>query len=137
MHWFLPDEALSFREMAAQADSSLCETIISNPNHVLRTLCTLRPTIQYHLRPRPHPFSLRTSDKRNCLSRVRPCPFSYTNNKLPFSSGTSHHNCTANLHHFSNTLFFISIREFILILCIYRPTVNGCVQGWQVFAERW
>src|SRR6218665_1168621 len=37
---------------------------------------------------------------------------------------------------FVTPYFFISIREFILILCIYRPTVNGCVQGWQVFAER-
>jgi len=33
---FLPDEAPFFREMAVQADSSLFETIISNPNHVLR-----------------------------------------------------------------------------------------------------
>src|SRR6218665_1656495 len=65
---FLPDDAPSFREMAAQADSSLFKTLISNPNHVLSSLCTLRPTIQYHLRPRPHPFNLPVSDNRNFLS---------------------------------------------------------------------
>jgi len=63
---FLPDEAPSFREMAALADSSLFKTLISNPNHVLRSLCTLRPTI----RPRPHPFNLPLSDNRNFLSRL-------------------------------------------------------------------
>ena len=50
--------------------SSLFKTLISNPNHVLRSLCTLRPTIQYHLRPRPHPFNLPVSDNRNFLSRL-------------------------------------------------------------------
>src|SRR6218665_849965 len=60
----------SFREMAAQADFSLFKTLISNPNHVLRSLCTLRPTIQYHLRPRPHPFNLPLRDIRNFLSRL-------------------------------------------------------------------
>src|SRR6218665_2105950 len=64
---FLPDEALSFRE---KADSSLFETIISNPNHVLRNLCTLCPTIQYHLHLQPHPFNLPISDNRNFLSCV-------------------------------------------------------------------
>jgi len=59
-----------FREMAVQADSSLVETIIRNPNRVLGNLRTLRPTILYHLCPRPHPFSLPTSDKRDFLSRV-------------------------------------------------------------------
>jgi len=63
-------EAPFFRKMAAQADSSLFKTLISNPNHVLRSLCTLRPTIQYHLRPRPHPFNLPVSDNRNFLSRL-------------------------------------------------------------------
>src|SRR6218665_1992131 len=58
---FLPDEAPSFREMAAQADSSLFKTLISNPNHILRSLCTLRPTTQYHLRSRPPPFNLPVS----------------------------------------------------------------------------
>src|SRR6218665_1556931 len=67
---FLPDEAPSFREIAAQADSSLFKTLISNPNRVLRSLCTLRLTIQYHLRPRPHPFNLPVSDNRNCISRL-------------------------------------------------------------------
>src|SRR6218665_3814482 len=67
---FLPDDSPSFREMAAQADSSLFETLISNPNHVLRSLCTLRPTIQYHLCPLPHPFNLPVSDNRNFLSRL-------------------------------------------------------------------
>src|SRR6218665_188136 len=60
----------SFREMAAQADSSPFKTIISNPNHVRRSLCTLHPTIQYHLRPRPHPFNLPVSNNRNFLSRL-------------------------------------------------------------------
>src|SRR6218665_2617822 len=46
------------------------KTLITNPNHVLRSLCTLRPTIQYHLRPRPHPFNLPVSDNRNFLSRL-------------------------------------------------------------------
>src|SRR6218665_4192037 len=41
-----PDEAPSFRKMVAQADSSLFKTIISNLNHVLRNLFTLRSTIQ-------------------------------------------------------------------------------------------
>src|SRR6218665_3461885 len=67
---FLPDEAPSFRQMAAQTDSSLFKTLISNPNHVPRSLCTLRPTIQYHLRSRPHPFNLPVSDNRNFLSRL-------------------------------------------------------------------
>src|SRR6218665_1023128 len=44
---FLPDDAPSFREIAAQADSSLFKTLISNPNHVLRSLYTLGPTIQF------------------------------------------------------------------------------------------
>src|SRR6218665_240217 len=61
---FLPDDAPSFREIAAQADSSLFKTLISNPNHVLRSLYTLGPTIQFHLRPRPHPFNLPVSDNR-------------------------------------------------------------------------
>src|SRR6218665_3019365 len=67
---FLPDEALSFTEMPAQADSSMFKTIIINPNHVLRSLCTLRPTIQYRLRPRSHPFNLPVNDNKNFLSRL-------------------------------------------------------------------
>src|SRR6218665_1038530 len=66
----LPDEAPSFREMAAQADSSLFKKLSSNPNHVLRSLCTLHLSIQYHLRPRPHAFNLPVSDNRNFLSRL-------------------------------------------------------------------
>ena len=75
---FLPDEALSLREMAAQADSTLLQTIISNPNHVLRNLCTLRPTIQYLIRrcPRPHPFDLPISRNRNFLVL---CSLAHTN----------------------------------------------------------
>src|SRR6218665_1546402 len=46
------------------------ETINTNPNHVLRNFCTLRPTIQYYLRPIPHSFFLPTSDKINFLSHV-------------------------------------------------------------------
>jgi len=65
---FLPDEAPSFRETAAQADLSLFKTLSNDPNHVLRSLCTLRSTIQYHLRPRTHPFNLPVSDNRNFLS---------------------------------------------------------------------
>src|SRR6218665_1875130 len=67
---FLPDDAHSFRGMVAQADSSIFKTLISNPNHVLRSLCTLRPTIQYHLHPQPQPFNLPVSDNRNFLSRL-------------------------------------------------------------------
>src|SRR6218665_1912423 len=43
---FLPDDAPSFRDMAARADSNLFGSIISNPHHVLRCLChSIQPTV--------------------------------------------------------------------------------------------
>jgi|SRR6218665_1133 len=39
---FLPDEAPTFKTMAARTDSELFGAIISNQHHVLRTLCRLR-----------------------------------------------------------------------------------------------
>ena len=44
---FLPDDAPSFRDMVASADSNRLGSIISNLNHVLRCLCKERPAIQY------------------------------------------------------------------------------------------
>src|SRR6218665_591031 len=44
--------------------------ICINSYKVKYYLCTMRFTIQYHLRPRPHPFNLPVSDNRNFLSRL-------------------------------------------------------------------
>src|SRR6218665_3918965 len=67
---FLPDDAPSFRDMAARADSNLFGSIISNPHHVLRCLCRESPAIQYNLRSRPHPFDLPERNNKNFLPRM-------------------------------------------------------------------
>ena len=45
---FLPDDAPSFRDMVARADSNLFGSIISKPHHVLRCLCRECPAIPYN-----------------------------------------------------------------------------------------
>ena len=67
---YLPEDDRSFASLATQADSSLFQSIVSNPDHVLRHLCQERPASQYNLRPRPHPFVLPTSDTKNFLPRL-------------------------------------------------------------------
>jgi len=67
---FLPDEAPTFKTIAAWADSTLFGAIISNQHHVLRSLCKDRPDITYNLRPRSLLFELPVSDSRNFLPRL-------------------------------------------------------------------
>src|SRR6218665_2656594 len=43
---FLPDDASSFRDMAASANSNLFGSIFRKPHHVLSYLCRERPAIQ-------------------------------------------------------------------------------------------
>jgi len=59
---FLLDDAHSFRDKAASADSNLFWSIISSPHHVLRCLCKERPANTTYALDRIHlPFQKETA----------------------------------------------------------------------------
>src|SRR6218665_111528 len=67
---YLPEDGPSFASLAMLADNSLFQSVVSNPDHVLRHLCQERPASQYDLQPRLHPFVLPNSDPKNFLPRL-------------------------------------------------------------------
>src|SRR6218665_294738 len=60
----------SLASLATLADNPLFQSIVSNPDLVLRHLCQERPASQHNLRPRPHPFVLPNSDPKNVLPQL-------------------------------------------------------------------
>src|SRR6218665_1272495 len=71
MGGFLPDEAPTFKTMAARADSALFGAIINNQHHVLRSLCKERPAMTYNLRPRSHAFRNRNRKLDICIAPTK------------------------------------------------------------------
>src|SRR6218665_4217099 len=68
---YLPEDGPSFVSLATLADNSLFQSIVSNPDHVLRHLCQECPASQYNHDPGPtHLFSpivtRRTSNPDTC-----------------------------------------------------------------------
>src|SRR6218665_976112 len=55
---FLPDDGLSFADLAADADRRLFRSLVSNPSHVLSRHLPAIKTTNYNLRPRAHGFTL-------------------------------------------------------------------------------
>src|SRR6218665_1962388 len=103
--------------MAAPAACSLFKTIISNPNHVLRSLCTLRPTIQYNL---ALDLTLSTSQLVTIETFSPALSFLVhtNNNNLSLFSVTSHH---------SLYLYPIFSSTFMSICCFYSNFLHKCI----------
>ena len=74
---YLPEDGPSFASLPTLADNSLFQSIVSNPDHVLRHLCQEHPASQYNLRPRPHPFVLPNSDPKNSYTKTPTNSFIY------------------------------------------------------------
>src|SRR6218665_4161003 len=56
---FLPDDVLSFADLAADADRRLFRSLVSSPSHVLSRHLPAIKTTNYNLRPSAHGFTLR------------------------------------------------------------------------------
>src|SRR6218665_978976 len=67
---FLPDDVLSFADLAADADRRLFRSLVSSPSHVLRRHLPAIKTTNYNLRPRAHGFTLPEKDTCNFIPRM-------------------------------------------------------------------
>src|SRR6218665_271992 len=64
---FLPDDVLSFADLAADADRRLFRFLVSSPSHVLSRHLPAIKTTNYNLRPRAHGFTLPEKDTCNFI----------------------------------------------------------------------
>src|SRR6218665_316708 len=64
---FLPDDVLSFVDLAADADRRLFRSHVSSPSHVLSRHLPAIKTTNYNLRPRAHGFTLPEKDTCNFI----------------------------------------------------------------------
>src|SRR6218665_2240029 len=67
---FLPNDGLSFADLAAYAYPRLFKSLLSNPSHVLRRHLPAIKTTNYNLRPRAHGFTLPEKDTCNFIPRM-------------------------------------------------------------------
>src|SRR6218665_3133206 len=67
---FLPAQAWSFGDLAAEADRKLFRAVVTDPHHVLSRLLPEVKSTSYNLRPRAHCFVLPTKDTRNFIPRM-------------------------------------------------------------------
>src|SRR6218665_3903509 len=67
---FLPAQARSFGDLAAEVDRKLFRAVVTDPRHVLSRLLPEVKSTSYNLRPRAHCFVLFTKDTRNFIPRM-------------------------------------------------------------------
>ena len=67
---FIPDDAVSFADLAAEADRRLFRSLVSNPSHMLSRHLPGVKTTNYNLRPRAHGFTLPEKDNCNFIPRT-------------------------------------------------------------------